>query len=40
MAGLKFLLDTNILSEPLAAEPNAGVMRNIEAHSASLATHP
>lgn len=37
MARLKLLLDTNILSEPLAAEPNADVMRNIEIHSASLA---
>jgi len=37
MAGLKFLLDTNILSEPLAAEPNTDVMRNFEFHSTSLA---
>lgn len=37
MAGLKFLLDTNILSEPLAKDPNPRVMRMIEAHSASLA---
>ena len=34
---LKFLLDTNILSEPLAKDPNPRVMRMIEAHSASLA---
>ena len=37
MAGLRYLLDTNILSEPLAAKPNAHVMARIEAHSSSLA---
>jgi tRNA(fMet)-specific endonuclease VapC len=37
MAGLRFLLDTNILSEPLAGEPNTHVMARIEAHSRSLA---
>ena len=37
MAGLKFLLDTNILSEPLASEPNINVMARIEAHSKTLA---
>ena len=37
MAGLRFLLDTNILSEPLAKEPNANVMAKIKKHSTSLA---
>ena len=37
MAGLRFLLDTNILSEPLAGDPNENVMTRIESHSRSLA---
>lgn len=34
---MKFLLDTNILSEPLAALPDPGVMGMIKAHSADVA---
>ena len=37
MAGIRYLLDTNILSEPVAARPNPLVMENIKANSASLA---
>jgi tRNA(fMet)-specific endonuclease VapC len=34
---MKFLLDTNVVSEPLAARPSAGVLAGIEAHAAELA---
>ena len=35
---LKFLLDTNILSEPLRPAPNAKILRRLERHGAELAT--
>ncbi len=35
---VKFLLDTNILSEPLAVKPNQSVLKALEANSSSLAT--
>jgi len=34
---MKYLLDTNVASEPLAARPNAGVLAGIQAHAAELA---
>jgi tRNA(fMet)-specific endonuclease VapC len=34
---MKYLLDTNVVSEPLAARPSAGVLAGIEAHAAKLA---
>jgi tRNA(fMet)-specific endonuclease VapC len=34
---MKYLLDTNVVSEPLAARPSAGVLAGIEAHAAALA---
>lgn len=34
---MKYLLDTNVVSEPLAARPSAGVLAGIEAHAAELA---
>ncbi len=34
---MKYLLDTNVLCEPLAARPTAGVLAGIEAHAAELA---
>ncbi len=34
---MKFLLDTNVVSEPLAARPSAGVLAGIKAHAAELA---
>lgn len=37
MAGIRYLLDTNILSEPVAARPNPLVMEKIKANSVSLA---
>lgn len=37
MARIGYLLDTNILSEPVAARPNTSVLENIKAHRASLA---
>ena len=37
MARVSYLLDTNIISEPLAATPNPGVLENIKTHSATLA---
>ncbi|WPL12860.1 hypothetical protein Thiosp_02639 [Thiorhodovibrio litoralis] len=30
MARLSYLLDTNVLSEPLAKTPNPGVVQNLE----------
>lgn len=35
---LRFLLDTNILSEPVKKAPNAGVLRRMEAHADQVAT--
>lgn len=37
MAQVSYLLDTNILSEPLAVRPNAQVMERIQANGQSLA---
>ena len=37
MAGIKYLLDTNILSEPVVARPNRFVLEKIKANSTSLA---
>lgn len=37
MARLSYLLDTNILSEPLAKRPDPGVMQGFEAHASELA---
>jgi tRNA(fMet)-specific endonuclease VapC len=37
MARVSYLLDTNILSEPLAARPNSGVMEKIKSHASDLA---
>ena len=37
MARVSYLLDTNILSEPLAARPNSGVMEKIKSHASNLA---
>jgi tRNA(fMet)-specific endonuclease VapC len=37
MAGMRYLLDTNILSEPVAARPNPFVMEKLKTHGASLA---
>jgi tRNA(fMet)-specific endonuclease VapC len=34
---MKYLLDTNVVSEPLTARPSAGVLTNIEAYAAELA---
>lgn len=34
---IQFLLDTNIISEPLKAVPNKGVMRQLERHQRQLA---
>lgn len=34
---MSYLLDTNVLSEPLRARPNPGVMRKLEAHADALA---
>lgn len=34
---IKFLLDTNIISEPLRANPNRNVMRQLERHQSELA---
>lgn len=34
---MKYLLDTNVVSEPLTARPSAGVLANIEAYAAELA---
>ena len=35
---LRFLLDTNVLSEPLKPMPNAGVMQQLRVHRQELAT--
>ena len=35
---VRYLLDTNVLSEPVRPEPNTGVMERIEAHRARVAT--
>jgi predicted nucleic acid-binding protein len=37
MARVIYLLDTNIISEPLAAKPNPSVMEKIRAHGTDLA---
>lgn len=37
MARVSYLLDTNILSEPLTARPNSGVMEKIKSHASDLA---
>ena len=37
MDRMRYLLDTNILSEPVAARPNPLVMEKIKANSATLA---
>jgi tRNA(fMet)-specific endonuclease VapC len=37
MAGMRYLLDTNILSEPVVAQPNPLVLGKIKANSTSLA---
>ena len=37
MAGMRYLLDTNILSEPVSARPNPSVMEKIKTNGASLA---
>ena len=34
---LKYLLDTNIVSEPLRPRPNAGVMRKLQRHEQEIA---
>jgi Predicted nucleic acid-binding protein, contains PIN domain len=34
---VRFSLDTNIISEPLKAKPNKGVMRNLRVHETDLA---
>ena len=34
---LRYLLDTNVISEPLRPEPNAGVMRRLRAHESEIA---
>jgi len=34
----RFLLDTNILSEPTKLQPNAAIMRKLEQHHSSIAT--
>ena len=34
---MSYLLDTNVLSEPLRARPNPGVMQKLEAHADALA---
>lgn len=34
---LRFLLDTNVISEPLRSSPNAGVLTRLHAHQAELA---
>lgn len=36
--GLKYLLDTNILSEPAKPQPNANVMRHLELYAGQYAT--
>jgi tRNA(fMet)-specific endonuclease VapC len=38
MARVRYLLDTNILSEPVAARPSPSVLDRIKANSTSLAT--
>ena len=37
MGGVRYLLDTNILSEPLVRFPHAGVMSHIQRHSEKIA---
>jgi tRNA(fMet)-specific endonuclease VapC len=34
----RYLLDTNVLSEPVKAQPNPGVMRRLQAHRQEIAT--
>lgn len=36
MAGVRYLLDTDILSEPLVARPNPRVLEKLQAHSRAL----
>ena len=36
--GLKYLLDTNVLSEPTKSQPNANVMRHLELYAGQYAT--
>lgn len=38
MDGLKYLLDTNVLSEPLLPEPNRGVLERLREHQHEVAT--
>lgn len=38
MVALRYLLDTNVLSEPLKPVPNAGVLAQLKRHSRTLAT--
>jgi tRNA(fMet)-specific endonuclease VapC len=38
LTGLRFLLDTNILSEPLRPRPNANVMQHLKDNAGSVAT--
>ena len=35
---IRYLLDTNVVSEPLKPTPNENVMRNLELHQAEIAT--
>ncbi|MCF7996184.1 MAG: hypothetical protein K9L32_01455 [Chromatiaceae bacterium] len=37
MARLSYLLDTNVVSEPVAKKPDPGVMRKLEAHGSTVA---
>lgn len=37
MAGVKYLLDTNIVSEPVVARPSSSVLAKIKANSRALA---
>jgi tRNA(fMet)-specific endonuclease VapC len=37
MGGIRYLLDTNILSEPLAKSPHTGVMEGIRRHAEEIA---
>lgn len=37
MAGVRHLLDTNVLSEPVVPSPNPGVLARIEEHGSAMA---
>jgi tRNA(fMet)-specific endonuclease VapC len=37
MAGVRFLLDTNVLSEPVVARPNPAVLARFDAHGGAMA---